>query len=169
MTEIYENIVREYLELNNYIVITDLKFKKHGWSDVDIVAFRNTEQPKLIVGEVKSATCSPGDMNEIFEHLKICEELDEIKSIFGKSISPKKYLFCWSASQKVKEMAKKEDVEIVEFSTILNFMIEKIHEFKRDDEEKWLYQPNYPNLMLLQLIRDMQKKKRIDWSISDGE
>jgi len=175
MTEIYENLVREYLELKGYTVMTDLKFEKHrkgkrkGFSDIDIVAYTNTRSPKLIVGEVKSSRPAKKEIERINEHLNKCKKTPQLKIIFGdKAKTAKKYIYSWSQPTDDSKKHFRGEIEFVGFKEIVQFMIEYIAESKIKKGSEWtfLYIPNHPNLMLLQFIRQMLvESKKIDWKI----
>jgi hypothetical protein len=150
LPDYYVSLVKEYLELQDFIVKTEEKYKKRrGWADIDILAVRieNNKITKLIVGEVKSEYQTEKEIREIDqekfenEHVK-----KKIKELFG-SLEYEKRLYCWSWVRKGIETAKKLGITPVAFNEIVDFMLKKLKEKKG-----WFYLNDYPNLMLLQFL-----------------
>ena len=150
LPDYYVSFVKEYLELQNFIVKTEEKYKKRiGWADIDIIAVKieNNKITKLIVGEVKSERQTVNEIQEIdqekFENEHVKKKL---KGLFG-SVEYEKCLYCWSWVPKGIETAKKLGITPVSFNEIVDFMLKKVKEKKG-----WFYWNDYPNLMLLQFL-----------------
>jgi hypothetical protein len=150
LPDYYVSFVKEYLELQDFIVKTEEKYRKRrGWADIDIIAVKieDNKITKLIVGEVKGEGQTVKEIQEIDqekfenEHVK-----KKFKELFG-SVEYEKYLYCWSLDPKGIETAKKLGITPVPFNEIVDFMLRKLKEKKG-----WFYLNDYPNLMLLQFL-----------------
>lgn len=169
MTEVHESLVKEYLELNGYVVKTDTKFKKKNWSDIDIIAVKKEKNKDLeiIVGEVKGYILEDSDIKKINEDLEHENIKEAIKNSFGTT-NYKKWVYCWPQYQKkrpketedeFKSRVEKErvnykkdyNIDITFFSEIINDLIAKVRNI-REKKEEWAYLNDCPNLMLLQMI-----------------
>lgn len=161
MPDYYVALVKEYLELKNFIVRTELKYpiersdvkgtQRTSWGDIDILAVRikDNNVSELVVGEVKAEYQTEKEIREIdekkFENPFIKKKL---KELFG-STKYRKSLYCWSWDKPERiEFAKKLGITSVSFSEIANYLREKVEE-----HEGWLYLKDYPNLMLLQFLQ----------------
>jgi len=160
MPDYYMALVKEYLEHQDYIVRTEIKYKmmekdKRGtlrtsWKDIDILAVKvaNNKIRELIVGEVKAEYQTEKEIEEInedkFENPHVKQKLSEL---IGSS-RYKKYLYCWSWKPKTRKFAEKLGVTPVSFAEISDYLLKKVKEHKG-----WLYLKDYPNLMLLQFLQ----------------
>jgi len=158
MPEYYVSLVKEYLEMQGFIVKTETKYKKEkNWGDIDILAIKikNGKIVEFIVGEVKGEYKTPKEVRKIneekFENPFVKQKL---KELFG-STKYKKYLYCWSWTSKSIETAKELGITPVSFTEIINYMLEKVKEHKG-----WFYINDYPNLMLLQFLQSQKYIKQ---------
>ncbi len=160
MPDYYVALVKEYLERQDFIVRTEIKFKirekdKRGilrtsWGDIDILATKIQDDKviEIIVGEVKAEYQTKSEIRNInewkFENKHVKERLLEL---IGSS-SYKKCLYCWSWTQETREFAKKIGVTPVSYSEIINYLLMKV-----EKREGWFYLKDFPNLMLLQFLQ----------------
>jgi len=160
MPDYYVALVKEYLELQGFIVRTETKYEiqrkdKRGiertsWGDIDILAvqIQDDKVTKAIIGEVKAEYKTEKEIEELnqekFENAFVREKLGEL---LGKT-NCEKYLFCWSWHPSRKEFAKKLGITPVSFDEIITFILEKAKEHKG-----WFYLKDYPNVMLVQLLK----------------
>lgn len=161
MPDYYVALVKEYLELKGFIVRTETKYKieqkdKRGitrvnWGDIDILGIkvRDNGIGEFIVGEVKGESQNEKEIQEInewkFESIHVRNKLKEIVG----STNCKKFLYCWSYEPKAKELAERLQITLVSFKEIVDYMLESTREHKG-----WLYLKDYPNLMLLQFMKE---------------
>lgn len=161
MPDYYVALVKEYLELQGFIVRTEIKYEikekdKRGilrtsWGDIDILAVKieDNKMSELIVGEVKGEYQTEKEIQEInekkFENQHIKQKL---KELFG-STRYKKCLYCWSWDKpKTREFAQKLGITPVSFDEIATYMLKKVEKHKG-----WFYLMDHPNLMLLQFLK----------------
>ena len=150
MPEYYVSLVKEYLELQGFIVKTETEYKKEkNWGDIDIIAVRVKDNlvTESIVGEVKGEYKTEKEIEEIneekFENRYVKKALNE----YLGSTNYRKYLYCWSWEPHRREYAKKLGITAVSFGEIVEFMLGIIRERKG-----YFYLMDYPNLMLLQYL-----------------
>ncbi len=172
MVSIYENLVREYLELiGKYIVKVDVKFLKRvekgsGWSDIDIVAIKIDENGKIsecIIGEVKSYDISRKDVDEIAQQFKNkdfqkCLENMNIKSKTCRKL--RKVIYCWNLTDNTRKYAESKGFEVKCFWEIVNELADFIRE-KYDRKYRWFYHENYPCTTLIQMIKHFQEINKL--------
>jgi hypothetical protein len=150
MPEYYVSLVKEYLELQDFVVKTETRYKKdRGWGDVDILAVRTKANGvELIVGEVKANYQNEKEIQEIneskFENSYVKRKL---KELFG-SIKYRKYLYCWSWEPKHRKFAESLDITPVSFGEIIDYLLKIV-----EGRKGWLYLRDYPNTMLLQFLQ----------------
>ena len=160
MPDYYVALVKEYLELQDFIVRTETKYKirkkdKRGiertsWGDIDILAMKAKDNNvfEAIIGEVKAEYKTEKEIEEInedkFENLYVKQKLEELLG----TTNYKKYLFCWSWHPMRREFAEKLGITPVSFDEIITYMLKKVEEHKG-----WFYLMDYPNLMLLQFLQ----------------
>jgi len=160
MPDYYVALVKEHLELQDFIVRTETKYKirkkdsrgilRTSWGDIDILAVKieDNKISELIVGEVKAEAQTEKEIQEIdvdkFENKYVKQRL---KELFGSS-RHKKCLYCWSWEPKTRKFAEKLGIIPVSFREIINYLLKKVEEHKG-----WLYLKDYPNLMLLQFLQ----------------
>jgi len=115
----YVALVKEYLELQDFIVRTEIKYEikrrdkrgilRTGWGDIDIVAVKvkDNKVVEAILGEVKGEYKTEKEIQEIngdkFENPYVKVKL---KELFGTT-NYRKYLYCWSWEPKRREFAEK--------------------------------------------------------------
>ena len=118
MPDYYVALVKEYLERQDYIVRTEIKYKmkekdKRGtlrtsWKDIDILAVkvRDNKISELILGEVKAEYQTEKEIQEInedkFENQHVKQRLLELVG----SSRCKKYLYCWSWKTKTRKFGE---------------------------------------------------------------
>lgn len=135
MPDYYVALVKEYLERQDYIVRTEIKYKmkekdKRGilrtnWGDIDIVAVKieDNKISELILGEVKAEYQTEKEIQEInenkFENLHVKQRLLEL---IGSS-RYKKYLYCWSWKTKTRKFAEKLGITPVRARDYLSFPV----------------------------------------------
>lgn len=126
MPEYYVSLVKEYLELQGFIVKTETKYKKEtNWGDIDIIAVRVKDNlvTESIVGEVKGEYKTEKEIEEIndekFENRYVKKALNE----YLGSTNYRKYLHCWSWEPHRREYAKKLGITAVFFGEIVDFML----------------------------------------------
>ncbi|MFH0748730.1 MAG: hypothetical protein V1915_02265 [Candidatus Bathyarchaeota archaeon] len=162
MSEVYEMFVKEYLEfVEEFSVRLDCRFKKNrGWSDIDIIGIKiKNGNSRIIVGEVKAKTLSKKDIdNEIvdFEHPALKQRILEL---FGNE-NYEKWIFCWTMKEKELAYAKSVGINIKQFPEIIDELF-KIIENEREQRKRWIYEKNYPNLILVQMIHEFLKSNKI--------
>ena len=107
------------------------------------------------IGEVKAEYKTEKEIEEInrekFENVHVIKKLREL---LGKT-NCKKYLYCWSWHSSRREFAEKLGITPVSFDEILAFILEKAEEHKG-----WFYLKDYPNLMLMQLLKSKDYLKK---------
>jgi Holliday junction resolvase-like predicted endonuclease len=150
MPEYYVSLVKEYLELQGFIVKTETKYKeKKNWGDIDIIAVRvkDNRVTESIVGEVKGEYKTEKEIEEInekkFENLYVKKALNDILG----ATNYRKCLYCWSWETHRREYAEKLGIAAVSFDEIVDFMLEILAKRKG-----YFYLMDYPNLMLLQYL-----------------
>lgn len=157
MPDYYVSLVKEYLELQDFVVNTETRYKKNrGWGDIDILAVKiKANEVELIVGEVKANSQREKEIQEInenkFENSYVKQKL---KELFG-STKYKKYLYCWSWEPKHRKFAESLDITPVSFGEIIDYLLKIVEERKG-----WLYLRDYPNIMLLQFLQSKAYKDR---------
>ena len=166
MPDCYVTLVKEYLENENYVVSTEIRYEvkkdkngkeKTSWGDIDIVAVKvkDDQSIELVVGEVKSIDATESLIAKIYEKKFDNPYLNEKgEKMFGVSLwrERKKYLYCWDcSSSKTRECAKEKGIEIKSFKEIVNSMIGFL---QKSPEKRYLYNKDNPNLMLLQFLKD---------------
>jgi hypothetical protein len=179
LAEYYENFVKEYLELQGFFVMQNVKFKKENESgrkaisDIDIIAINpcmHTCSDKcvldpIIVGEVK-ASVSFTNKNQVDDEIKDFnnKKLEaKVKEILGDD-NYSRYIFCWDANEETRKYAEKDlkdkPIKIREFWEIIEYLIDKTIEKTKNEagKRKYLYEPEHPNLMLLQMLHHFSKK-----------
>lgn len=160
MPDYYVALVKEYLELQGFIVRTETKYKirkrdaqgieRTNWGDLDILAVEAEDNNvvEAIIGEVKAEYKTEKEIRKInedkFENPHVERKL---KELFGTT-NLKKYLFCWSWNPTTRKIAEKLGITPVSFDEIIDFMLRKVKEHKG-----WIYLKDYPNLMLLQFLQ----------------
>ena len=161
MPEYYVSLVKEYLELRDFVVRTEIKYKKNrGWGDIDILAvkIKDNEVIELIVGEVKANFQNEKEIQEInekkFENPHVKRKLE---NLFGQT-KCNKYLYCWSWESKHKKFAESLGITPVSFEEIMDYFFKRIDEWRI---RGWRYEKDYPDLMLLQFL----KSKASNYSI----
>lgn len=161
MTDVNEEIVRIYFELNNYLVRTNLVFlvkreKSSGYSDIDLAIYNQENDEKAIV-EVKGwhgTHFTPSDLkayeNQIFKFVK--PEALQVAKTFFKTSDFKKFLVISKLPR--TENARKESLKIIEsygidkvffFKDILRYVVSQVKE-----------NINYRDSEFLQTIRLMK-------------
>jgi Holliday junction resolvase-like predicted endonuclease len=161
MPDYYVSLVKEYLELNGFIVKAETKylinekdskgFFRKSWGDIDIIATKvkpdNTME--IRVGEVKAEGQNEKGIREIstykFENPHVKKKIAEL---FGSNTYDK-FLYCWNCKTENIQVAKSLGITVVPFSTIVNYMIETIQK-----KQGWFYEKDFPNLMLIQYLKD---------------
>jgi Nuclease-related domain len=138
MVEVNEEIVKQYLELKGYFVMTDTKYlkpkeetgkKSSGWGDVDILAIHPNGSKYLI--EVKgwhmeSFTPSYFGLEPYVDTWarKKAEEIFHSKEFKTVLVVPE---IGSRSQQRVTELAKAEGIdEIWDFPTILKYLINHV-------------------------------------------
>lgn len=160
MPDYYVALVKEYLERQDYIVRTEIKYKirekdKRGilrtnWGDLDILAVKIEDNKirELIIGEVKAEEQTEGGIQKInewkFDNQHVKQRLTELIGLSRY----KKCLYCWSWKPKTRKYAEKLGITPISFSDIANYLLKKVEEHKG-----WLYLKDHPNLMLLQFLQ----------------
>ena len=160
MPEYYVSFVKEYLELQGFVVRTETKYPmkeqdrrgivRTSGGDLDILAckIKDNKIDELIVGEVKAESQTKNEVQKIdqnkFENPHIKQKLMDL---FG-STNYKKCLYCWSWQSKTREFAQKLGITPISFGEMVNYMLKSVKEHKG-----WLYLQDYPNLMLLQFLQ----------------
>ena len=161
MPDYYVAFVKEYLELQGFIVRTEVKYAikekdKRGtlrtsWGDIDILATKVQDSiiAELILGEVKGESQTKKGIQEInrkkFENPHIKRK---VRELFGPT-KYKKCLYCWSwDNPKTKELAQKLGIIPISFDEIVTYILDKVEEHRG-----WFYLMDYPNLMLLQFLK----------------
>jgi hypothetical protein len=160
MPDYYVALVKEYLELQNFVVRTETKFKirkkdKRGimrtsWGDIDILAIKIQDGKiiEVIVGEVKGEYQTEKNMQGIIEDkFENKHVIKRLQGLIGSS-EYTKYLYCWSWTPKRREFAKQNGITPVSFSEIIDSLENKV-----DEHEGWMYLKDFPNLMLLQFLK----------------
>jgi hypothetical protein len=154
MTDFYESLVKEYLELKGYLVRTRTRFKKNRrWSDIDVIGVeaKYGKVVHLIVGEVKGESLNSKRVEELNKWMESQELKSKISELFG-STEFEKWIYCWSMEKETKEYARTLDINICEFVDIIKYLRDRIKEKKG-----YFYEEEHPNLMLLQFI--LKKKE----------
>lgn len=159
MPDYYVSFVKEYLELQGFIVRTETKYPikkkdvrgtlRTSWGDIDILAskIKDNEVFELIVGEVKAFSQTEKTIKKIDEEKYENQFIkQQLKELFG-STNYRKYLYCWSWKPKTREYANKLGITPISFKEMVNYMLKIVKEHKG-----WLYLRDYPNLMLLQFL-----------------
>jgi len=160
MPDYYVALVKEFLELQDFVVRTETKFPilkrdKNGimrtsWGDIDILAYRIKDNmiAEVIVGEVKGESKSEKEILEIIEDKFENKHVKKwLQGLIGLS-EYKKYLYCWSWTSKRREFANQNGITPVSFSEIIDSLVNKVEE-----HEGWIYLNDFPNLMLLQFLK----------------
>jgi len=156
MTDVNEEIVAKYFELNGYLVYKNLKYmikkkKSSGESDIDLAVYKIDTGEKAIV-EVKGwhtesfsithFTCKdPKDYRSRIFHFLREESQEAAKAFFGSNDF--KNLLVLSKlpeniekRNKILKLLSEKRVEVLEFKDILKFVINKteINKNYRDSE-----------------------------------
>jgi hypothetical protein len=161
MPEYYVSLVKEYLELQDFVVRTETKYKKNrGWGDIDILAVKiKGNEVELIVGEVKANYQNEKEIQKInedkFENSQVKQKLE---NLFG-STKYKKCLYCWSWESKHKEFAESLGIIPVSFEEITDYFLKRVEEWRK---KGWRYEKDYPDLMLLQFLKSKASNYNIE-------
>jgi len=166
LADYYEQMVKEFLELQGYTVRLRIRFfKTRGYSDIDVFAINPVEE-KIIVGEVKGVSLGIKEIDHEYDDFNDPHLLNKVKELTGNS-NYSKYIFCWSAEADTKKYAlEKYHITIIQFWEIINQFIERVRIAR--EKGKWIYDQTFPNTMLLQLLSNFNKpykgKRRVDLS-----
>lgn len=148
---LYESLTKEYLETEGYLVYNNLKMpNKH---EIDIFAYSPIKE--AIIGEVKAINpnekgidniVSKLDKDEIRQYLRIAYGVHDFKLV----------LFCWNMydleGQRKKYAKKVGFDEVITFPQMVKTLFETVKNVRDDD--RWFYDVNRPNSLLLQIIYD---------------
>jgi len=170
LADYYERLVKEYLELEGFLVKLNITFSKGKRGlppDIDVIAI-NPSNGKIIVGEVKGTFLERKDVDTENRDFNDPHLQDKVKQILGQEAYDK-YIFCWGVDENAKGYAKeKHQIHVVQFWEIVNYLIDKVRELRRKDRYRYESGIEYPNLMLLQMLYDYSKpylgKTRVDLS-----
>lgn len=161
MADYYELFVKEYLELEGFLVRLNTKFKKGKEGglppDIDVIAI-NPSKNQSVVGEVKGVSLEKRDIDKENEDFNNIDQRNKIKEILGHE-NYDKYIFCWGVDEETGRYAtEKYQIHIVQFWEIINYLISKVREIRR--KGRWAYERgiDYPNLMLLQMLYHFSKE-----------
>ena len=140
MPDYYVSLVKEYLELQGFIVKTETKYPikekdakgilRTSWGDIDIIAIKVEKENKMEiwVGEVKAESQNEKGIKEIskykFESSHVKKKLTQL---FGSNVY-NKFLFCWSCKPDQIEVAKNLGIKIIPFSQIIDYMLDQFEE-----------------------------------------
>lgn len=162
LADYYERLVKEYLELEGFLVKLNTKFskgKRGGPPDIDVIAI-NPSNGKIIVGEVKGTGLEKKDVDTENRDFNDPHLQDKVRQIFGQETYDE-YIFCWGVDEDTKSYAKeKYQIHIVQFWEIVNYLINKVRELGRKKRYRYERGIEYPNLMLLQMLYHYSKLYR---------
>jgi len=160
MPDYYVALAKEYLEMQGFLVRTETKYEKRekdkrgiertSWPDIDILAakIKGNEVVQTIIGEVKGESQTEQEVKDIYE-----KNFDnpfvkrKLEDLIG-SVSPEKWLFCFSWGQKERKFAEKLGIKAISMSEMISYLVKELKKHKG-----WFYERDSPNLMLLQFLR----------------
>ena len=171
MEEPMTQLVKEFLEVNDYLVRVNTKIDKgqRTMSDIDILAHRIKTKRKIqyiplndsIIGEVKNYRIIKkgtwGFENiykkafEVFEH-------EENVNIMGHIVPIKdaeRVLFCFSATTDTLETAEIKKITIISASYMVKNLIGHINSNLKENKNSWAYYPGWPIYSFLRHLIDL--------------
>ena len=164
---LYESLVKEYLEDSGYLVQTNVHYTSSN-RELDILAVKPSEGFAL-VAEVHNYEIHQKEIDD--DDLKFSS--NELKDFFLEKygvVIKEKRIFCWNFYTKdKKDVLKKagtvKGITVISFPEILKYLVKRVHD--RNEEDKWIYEVDHPNILLLQMICDVASSKSPDLEMSD--
>ncbi|MCL4480676.1 MAG: hypothetical protein M1113_04240 [Candidatus Thermoplasmatota archaeon] len=148
---LYESLTREYLETKGYLVYCNLKMpNKH---EIDVFAYSPIKE--AIIGEVKAINPNEKGIEKIASKLDKEVIREYVKESYGVK-DFKLVLFCWnmynSDGTRRKYSKKFGFDDVITYPQIVKTLFETVKKVR--DKDKWFYDVNRPNTLLLQIIYD---------------
>jgi hypothetical protein len=148
---LYESLVGEYLETEGYLVYNNLKLLSK--QEIDIFAY--SPKKETIIAEVKAINPNEKQIKNIVSKFDKDEILPYLNEMYGVK-SFKLILFCWDFyenDESRRRFGKKVGFDdIITYPQVLKSIINNIKGVRKKD--RWLYDVNRPNSVLLQIIYD---------------
>ncbi|MCL4336263.1 MAG: hypothetical protein M1344_03420 [Candidatus Thermoplasmatota archaeon] len=148
---LYESLAREYLETEGYLVYNNLKMPNK--QEIDIFAY--SPKKEAIIGEVKAINPNEKAMEKIASKLDKEVILEFVKESYGVK-DFKLVLFCWNMyehDEPMKKYGKKLGFDdVITYPEIVKTLFENVKKVR--DNDRWFYDVNRPNTLLLQIIYD---------------
>lgn len=174
MPDAMTQLAKEFLELNHYIVSTNIKIpksKNQTESDVDIIASSNKGSKtladefdlkyKTIIGEVKNYSISSGKtLTEVYySKFKHVEEnpfsRNRIKEYVRLSHKFDKVLFCKDIKPSVLKYAKKHKIKIITAVQMISYMARHYKGLITNNAKRsHTYYPEWYNYNTLRILMD---------------
>ena len=161
---LYEKLVREYLEERGWLARSRVKFwqkrngkKKGGWSDLDIIATKNG---KVIVGQVKAESQNKEDIEQINKDFESARLKAKVVEIAGTR-EFQKWVYCYSVDNEMRKYAKDNfNIEMCSFGEVLIWVFDEVRNKTYAGKGKsWLSPIFDSDLMILCMLIEDKKKE----------